>query len=218
MSAKTLHPNFIVGIGGAAGALNAYKALLHALPSNTGMAFAIVSNIHFTASNQLVKILSKHTKMPVIMASAAMPIRANQVYVIPTNLDLLIASYSFKVAARAGKNGQIDSLFISLAEAIGARAIGIIVSGYSGDGIEGCKHIKASGGKTFAQDMSGEKDSIPLNAHVSACVDFVLPPGKIPDALRRLVRTPATKKKRGFDPERFLAAIGEGRKIVLVWQ
>ena len=40
-----LHPNFIVGIGGSAGGLNAYKALLDALPSNTGMAFVIVSHI-----------------------------------------------------------------------------------------------------------------------------------------------------------------------------
>jgi len=49
---RTLHPNFIVGIGGSAGALNAYKALLDALPSNTGMVFVIVSHIHPTADNQ----------------------------------------------------------------------------------------------------------------------------------------------------------------------
>ena len=47
---ETMHPNFIVGIGGSAGALNAYKALLDALPSNTGMAFVIISNIHPTAT------------------------------------------------------------------------------------------------------------------------------------------------------------------------
>jgi hypothetical protein len=38
-------PNFIVGIGGSAGALNAYKALLDALPSETGMASFLVSYI-----------------------------------------------------------------------------------------------------------------------------------------------------------------------------
>ena len=42
---KTPYPNFIVGIGGSAGGLIAYKALLDALPSNTGMAFVIVSHI-----------------------------------------------------------------------------------------------------------------------------------------------------------------------------
>ena len=212
-----LHPNFIVGIGGSAGALNAYKELLDALPSTTGMAFVIVSHIHPTANSQLAQILSRHTKMPVMLASTAMPIRANHVYVIPPNADLLIEGYTFKVVSpRTRRNEQIDFCFNSLAEAMGARAIGIILSGYDGDGTEGCKHIKAQGGTTFAQDMSAEVDGMPLSAQASGCVDFVLPPGKIPAELQRLVRTIATKKKHDFDPRMFLATIGEGRKIVLV--
>ena len=214
---KTLHPNFIVGIGGSAGALNAYKALLDALPSNTGMAFVIVSHIHPTANSQLAKLLSCHTKMPVMLASTAMPIRANHVYVIPPNADLLIEAYTFKVVSpRTRRNEQIDSCFISLAEAMGARAIGIILSGYDGDGTEGCKYIKANGGTTFAQDRSAEVEGMPLSAQASGCVDFVLPPDKIPHELQRLVRTIAIEKKGDFDPKRFLATIGEGRTIVLV--
>src|ERR1035437_3888599 len=124
---------------------------------------------------------------------------------------------TFKVASpRPRRNEQIDSLFSSLAQAMGARAIGIILSGYGGDGTEGCKHIKATGGKTFAQDMSAEVDGMPLSAQASGCVDFVLPPDKMPHELQRLVRTLATKKKRDFDPRMFLATIGQGRKIVLV--
>ena len=212
-----LHPNFIVGIGGSAGALNAYKELLDALPSTTGMAFVIVSHIHPTTNNKLAHILSGHTKMPVMVAAAAKPIRANYVYVIPPNADFLIESYTFQVASpRTRMNGQMDLLFSSLAEAMGARAIGIILSGYGGDGTEGCKHIKANGGQTFAQDMSAEVDGMPLSAQASGCVDFVLPPGKIPAELQRLVRTIATKKKHDFNPKMFLTTIGEGRTIVLV--
>jgi CRP-like cAMP-binding protein len=99
---------------------------------------------------------------------------------------------------------------------MGERAIGIILSGYGAEGTEGCKHIKANGGKTFAQDMSAEVDGMPLSAQASGCVDFVLPPDRIPHELQRLVRTNATKKKREFDPKVFLATIGEGRKVVLV--
>ena len=180
----SLHPNFIVGIGGSAGALNAYKALLDALPSNTGMAFVIVSHNHPNAHSYLVQILSRHTKMPVMLAADAMPIQANRVYVIPPSADLLIDRYAFKVASpRTRRNEQVDLLFISLAEAMGARAIGIVLSGYDGDGTEGCKHIKANGGKTFAQDMSAEVEGMPLSAQASGCVDFVLPPDKIPDYL-----------------------------------
>ena len=177
----------------------------------------MLDHIRPTANSQSAQILSSHTQMPVMLASTAMPIRANHVYVIPPNADLLIERYTFKVvSAHTRRNEQIDLLFISSAEAMGARAIGIILSGYDGDGTEGCKHIKAMGGTTFAQDMSAEVDGMPLSAQASGCVDFVLPPNKIPDALQRLVSTIATKKKRDFDPKRFLATIGEGRRIVLV--
>src|ERR1039458_5733766 len=214
---RASHPNFIVGIGGSAGALNAYKALLDAMPSNTGMAFVIVSPIHPTANSQVADILSSHTKMPVMLASTAMPIRENHVYVIPPNADLLIENFTFKVASpRTRENKQVDFFLISLAEAMGARAIGIILSGYGGDGTEGCKHIKANGGTTFAQDKSATVDGMPLSAQASGCVDFVLPPHKMSHALQRLVRTIAIKKKRDFDPQKFLAIIGEGRTIVLV--
>ena len=191
----TLHPNFIVGIGGSAGGLHAYKALLDALPANTGMAFVIISHILPTANSQLAQILSRHTTMPVMVASTAMPIRANHVYVIPPDADLLIESYTFKVVSpRTRRNEQVDLFLTSLADAMGARAIGIILSGYDGDGSEGCKHIKAKGGTIFAQDMSAEVGGMPLSAQASGCVDFVLPPDKIPDELQRLVSTSINKE------------------------
>lgn len=183
----TSHPELIVGIGGSAGALNAYKALLDALPSNTGMAFVIISHMNPTAHSQLAEILSRHTKMAVIVASEAMPILANYVYVIPPDSDLFIENYRFKVISpRSGGHKQIDVFFVSLAEAMGVRAIGIVLSGYDGDGTEGCKHIKAHGGKIFAQDMSSEVDYMPLSAQASGCVDFVLPLDKIPGELKSL--------------------------------
>jgi chemotaxis response regulator CheB len=43
----------------------------------------------------------------------------------------------------------VDLFLTSLADAMGARAIGIILPGYDGDGTEGCRSIKAKGGTTF---------------------------------------------------------------------
>ena len=191
---RTSQPTFIVGIGGSAGGLNAYKALLDALPPETGIAFVIVSHIVPTANSQLVQILSGHTKMPVLMACRAMPIRANHVYVCPPNADLLIESNTFKVVSpRTRRNAQVDVFFTSVAAAMGPRAIGIILSGYDGDGTEGCKQIRAKGGTTFAQDMSAEVNGMPLSAQASGSIDFVLPPDRIVVELRRLVS--ASKRK-----------------------
>ena len=92
---KTVRAIFIVGIGGSAGALNAYKALLDAMPSDTGMAFVFISHMNPTAHSQLAKILSRHTKMSVTVVFEAMPIVANHVYVIPPDSDLTMDNYCF---------------------------------------------------------------------------------------------------------------------------
>lgn len=182
---KTVQPNFIVGIGGSAGALNAYKALLDAMPPDTGMAFVIISHMNPTAHSQLAKILQRQTKMSVTVASEAMLILANHVYVIPPDSDLTMDNYRFKVVSpRSGRIKQVDIFFISLANEMSDRAVGIVLSGYGGDGTAGCKHIKANGGKTFAQDLSAEVNFMPLSAQAAGFADFVLPLNKIPDKLK----------------------------------
>jgi chemotaxis response regulator CheB len=183
----TIPPNYIVGIVASAGALNAYRALLKSLPPNTGMAFVLVSHISPAVNSLLAQVLSRHTKMPVLLASTATPIRANHVYVLPANADLRIENYAFKaVSPRSTRDVQIDLFFSSLAEAMGARAIGIVLSGYDGDGSEGCKSIKENGGTTFAQDLSADVEDMSRSAQVSGYVDFVLPPEKIAKALSRI--------------------------------
>jgi len=168
---RTLRPTLVVGIGGSAGALNAYKTFLDALPSNPGMAFVIVSHITPAANSQLAQILSRHTKMTVLVAFAAMPIRANHVYVIPPDVDLLLEGEMLKVISpRSKRNVQIDLFLTSLAKAMGPRAVGIVLSGMDGDGTEGCRQIKANGGATFAQDASAEVENMPLSAQAAGCI------------------------------------------------
>lgn len=185
---KPSPPNFIVGIGASAGGLNAFKTFFDALPASTGMAFVVVSHIYPTAHSQLAEILSRHTEMTVTLAAHGMKIRANEVYVIPADADLLIEKGALKVVSpRTRRNAQVDLFFASLATAMGTRAIGVVFSGYDGDGAEGCKRIKAVGGTTFAQDTSAEVGGMPASAQATGCVDFVLSPEKIPAQLNKLI-------------------------------
>ena len=181
------HPKFVVGIGGSAGALPAYKALLDALPSDTALAFVIISNMSPSAHSQLAIILSRHTKMPVLVASNKMPIRRNHVYVIPSDADLFIEKDTFVVISpRAYGLNQIDVFYTSLAEAMGARAIGVVLSGYMGGATKGCQQIKEKGGITFAQDVSAEVSNMPLMAQDLGYIDFIMPPAEIAGKLKRL--------------------------------
>ena len=184
---KSKVPKFIVGIGGSAGGLNAYKALLDTMPVGLGMAFVVVSHLLPTASSQLAAILSRHTRMPVSVARAGMPVLRNNVYVCPPDTDLLVENHNFKlVSPRSKRNAAVDLLFTSLADAVGARAVGIVLSGYGSDGTKGCGQIKAKGGITFSQDESAEVDGMPRSARDAGCVDFVLPPDQISRQLQEI--------------------------------
>lgn len=184
------NPDYIVGIGGSAGGLKAYTMLLEALPSNTDMAFVFIAHLSPTHNSLLAHLLAQATNMTAIQASDQLRIMPNHVYVIPPNTDLFIENNVFRVNSprtlNQGRHKQVDLFLISLAETAGKRAIGIILSGGDGDGAEGCKQIKANGGKTFAQDLSADVDSMPLNAQASGCVDFVLPPDKIAQELIKI--------------------------------
>ena len=181
-------PTFIVGIGASAGGLNAFKAFFDAVSPCKGMAFVVISHIHPAAHSQLAEILSRHTTMPVTLAASGMEVWANSVYVIPADADLLIENGALKVVTpRTRRNAQVDLFFASLATAMNARSIGIVFSGYDGDGAEGCKRIKAVGGTTFAQDTSAEVTGMPVSAQATGCVDFVMSPDKIPAELNRLI-------------------------------
>lgn len=181
-------PNFIVGIGASAGGLNAYKAFFDALAPDTGMAFVVISHLLPAAHSQLTEILSRHTKMAVMLAESGMKVWANQVYVIPPNADLSIEDGVLNVVSpRVRRNSQVNLFFTSLSTAMGARAVGIVFSGYDSDGAEGCRRIKAAGGTTFTQDSSAEVSGMPFSAQATGCVDFVLSPDKIPAALDRLI-------------------------------
>jgi two-component system CheB/CheR fusion protein len=182
----TSHPNFIVGIGGSAGGLYAYTALLDALPPNTGMAFVIISHMLPTANSLLAQLLVSHTKMPVKVASSMMQIQADHVYVNPPDSDLRLENYTFSTVSPRTMNKQIDTFLISLAAAMGSHAISVILSGYDGDGTEGSAYIKARGGTTFAQDLSAEVNSMPLSAQAGGHVDFILPPEGIAKKLVNL--------------------------------
>ena len=69
---------------------------------------------------------------------------------------------------------------------MGPRAVGIVFSGYEGDGAAGCQRIKAAGGTTFTQDATAEVSSMPLRARATGCVDFVLPANEIPAELQKM--------------------------------
>ncbi|MHB2018774.1 MAG: chemotaxis protein CheB [Candidatus Xenobia bacterium] len=172
-------PSYVVGVGASAGGLEAFTQLLTALPPDTGMAFVLIQHLDPTQPTMLPQILSRVTTMPVVSVTEEVEVAADQVYVIPPDRDLLSAGKRLTLVPRPqhGLHRPIDLFFASLAQEIGRRAIGVVLSGTFSDGTAGLQAIRAAEGITFAQlDSSARFDSMPRHAAASGAADYVLPP------------------------------------------
>src|SRR5689334_21555696 len=155
-SVKGIRPFPIVGIGGSAGALEAFSILLQHLPPNLGMAYVYIQHLSPSHKSFLPEIFQRKTSMKVLKAKNNMPVEKNKVYVMPAKNFIHISDGKLKLEPiqKSNKLHAIDYFFNSLAPLYKENAIGIILSGTGSDGTSGLMAIKAEGGITFAQDDS----------------------------------------------------------------
>ncbi len=184
----------IVGIGASAGGLEAFTQLLRELPSDVNMALVLVQHLDPTYKSMLTELLSRTTNLTVLEVTDGVRVKPRHVYVIPPNTAMTISERVLHLTARVeveGKHMPIDHFLLSLAKDQKSRAIGVILSGTSMDGIQGLRAIKDEGGITIAQDeQSAKYYDLPRSAVAAGCVDLVLRPEDIAQELVKLSRHP----------------------------
>ena len=179
----------IVAVASSAGDLEAVSELLFVLPAACGQAFVIVQHLDSARREPpLAEALAKRMKLPVIEAHDGVVPERGHVYVLSANTTLTIIDG--RISVTPGAKGPLrpgDTLLISLAEACGESAIGVVLSGGGSDGALGIQAIKKGGGATFAQyPGSARFPSMPISAIETKCVDLVLRPKEIGRELTRL--------------------------------
>ena len=150
----------VVAIGASVGGLDALKQVLGALPA--GYPWPVIALLHTSAGyrdTRLDKLLGKHCAVPVREAEARLPLEAGVVHLAPAGYHLLVEQdlrFSLSVDEKVSYvRPSADVLFESLAEAVGARAIGVILTGANDDGAAGLAAIRARGGLAIVQDPAG---------------------------------------------------------------
>lgn len=185
----------IVGIGGSAGGLEAYIELFEHLPENTGMAFVVISHLPPDQRSHLPEIIARHTKMPAVSIQNGMRPEPNNIYLIPSNVQVSLQEGAFLLETRSadGPFRPIDVFFRSLAVAQKNLAIGIVLSGMDADGSLGLKSIKAEGGIIIVQaPESARFPEMPRSSLSADHVDMVLSPDQIGFQLPQLAQKSRT--------------------------
>ncbi len=181
----------VVAMGASAGGLQAFEEFFTNMPSDSGMAFAIVQHMDPSRKSMLPELIQRYTEMKVHQVEDGMELRANHVFIIPPNRVMTIMNGRLFLSQEPGRHPQapIDAFFRSLADDRKDKAIGIVLSGTGSEGSVGLREIKGKGGMVMIQDPeSATHAGMPQNALRTGLQDYVLRPEEMPSALVNYVR------------------------------
>jgi two-component system, chemotaxis family, CheB/CheR fusion protein len=177
-------PAMVVGVGASAGGIKALGEFFAHVPPEAPFAYVVILHLSPDHDSRLAEVLQTSTPLPVRQVTNHVVLEPAHVYVIPPNQTLSV--YDHTLALRPfsrpeERRAPVDMFFRTLADAYGARAAAIVLSGTGPNGSSGLKRVKEHGGLTIAQDPAeAEYADMPSNSIATGLVDLVLPVAEIP--------------------------------------
>lgn len=145
-----------VVVGSSAGGPAALHDLLARLSPALPAPVVIVSHVGRGGAALLAEGLAMHAALPVHLAAERTPLVQGHAYVAPDGYHLLFEGpgrLALSVDEKVSfSRPSIDVLFASAARVYRQDLVGIVLSGANGDGSEGLRLIRRSGGKALVQD------------------------------------------------------------------
>lgn len=185
---------YVVGIGASAGGLEALQDFFKAATPDSGLGFVVIQHLSPDYKSLMDELLARCTNMPILKANDGMLVEPNTIYLIPPRKNLTIFHGKLLLEDQGNRSGlilPIDIFFRSLAKDYGKNAIAIVLSGTGSDGTLGTRAIKEAGGMVMAQDEHTAKfDGMPRSTISTGLVDYILPPGKMPEELVNFIKHP----------------------------
>jgi two-component system, chemotaxis family, protein-glutamate methylesterase/glutaminase len=181
----------LVVMGASWGGLAALELVLGQLPADFPAPIAVAQ--HRSAdgkSDGLARLLSSHSRVPVLDVEDKQPIEPGHVYLAPPDYHMLVEGDVFALSvddAVLYSRPSIDVLFESAADQYRGRLIAIILTGGNEDGAHGLATVKRLGGYTIVQNPAeAERPDMPRAALRAVEPDRVLALAAIGPALVEL--------------------------------
>lgn len=188
-------PFELVAVGVSAGGLDAVCTLLGGLPADLGMAVVVVQH-RSRESDALCEVWQGCTALRVNDAMDKTPIEAGNVYVAPPDYHVLVERGHLSLSLDAPElysRPSIDVALESAADAYGARAVGVVLTGANHDGARGLRAIVDRGGYAIVQDPATAEVALMPAAALRAVPEAeVLPLSHIAERLVTLQPPAAT--------------------------
>jgi two-component system, chemotaxis family, protein-glutamate methylesterase/glutaminase len=146
----------LVAIGASTGGPPVLKTILSALPRGFSIPVLVVQHIASGFTAGFVDWLSDGCALPICLAKGGEHVLPGHVYVAPDGLQMrLEADGMLRLTGDEAQNGHrpsVSYLFRSVAEALGAHAVAVLLTGMGRDGAEELALLHGLGAITIAQD------------------------------------------------------------------
>lgn len=178
-------------VGGSWGGLDALGRLVALL--EPGRSMAVAAALHRAPNGlegALVSYLRARARLPVHEAEDKDEIEPGHIYLAPADYHLLVEPGRFALSIDAPvhySRPSIDLLFESAADAYGATAAAVVLTGANDDGCRGLYEVKRRGGVTLVQDPStAVRREMPDAAIATGVVDQILPVEQLAQRINEL--------------------------------
>lgn len=148
----------IVAIGVSTGGPPAVQKILSELPADFPACILIAQHMPKSFTGPFAKRLNDSSKLEVKEASPGDVIKPGRVFVSPGGVHLRIKQRVTHIdvvvnpePSDALYKPSVNELMSSVAQAVGRRGLGVILTGMGSDGREGIRELKAKGGYVLAQ-------------------------------------------------------------------
>jgi two-component system chemotaxis response regulator CheB len=172
----------IIAIGASTGGTEALKEILRAMPSDApGIVIVQHMPAGFTAA--FAEHLADVCKMEVREAVSGDRVARGRALLARGDRHLIVRRRNLELVVEVDDSPpvcrhrpSVDVLFRSVAETMGPRALGVILTGMGADGADGLLAMKQAGATTIAQDeATSVVFGMPKEAIDRGAVDVVLP-------------------------------------------
>jgi two-component system chemotaxis response regulator CheB len=190
LSAPTFSPAVVFAIGASTGGTEAIANVLKRLPQNSP-GIVITQHIPAQFSCAFAKRLNELCAMEVKEAEDGDTVESGRALVAPGDFHMILRKSGgrYYVNVKTGpricyQRPSVDVLFSSVAEAAGADATGVLLTGMGNDGASGLLKLHKAGARCIAQnEATCVVYGMPREAVALGAADQVLPLGAIAEAM-----------------------------------
>ncbi len=181
----------VVAIGASTGGPPAVQAILAALPADFCAGIVVSQHMPQGFTRSFAERLNKVTSLAVSEAAKGDRLRPGVVLVAPGDHHLLVRRDREGLFAEPVPRGprdryapSVDQMMASAAEACGATALGIVLTGMGNDGAAGVTAIRKRNGRCLAEsEETAVIFGMPREAIRTGAVEKTLPIGKMAEEI-----------------------------------